>query len=128
MKALTIKQPYAHEIVFGDKRVENRSWDPPQELIGSYIAIHAGMSFVLDDRSRFSKQDVNFGAILGVARIERVVASYRSRWFAGPRGWVLRDVRPLARPIPARGALRLWTVSARHEARIRREYPDVLGK
>lgn len=32
------------------------------------------------------------------------------RWFVGDVGWLLADVRPLRRPVPCRGAQRLWTV------------------
>ena len=32
------------------------------------------------------------------------------RWFTGPYAWILEDVQPLAMPVPARGALGLWTL------------------
>jgi hypothetical protein len=41
-----------------------------------------------------------------------------SRWFMGPIGWLLHDVRTLATPIPARGKQGIWTVDADAEARI----------
>ena len=41
MKAITISQPWAHLIVRGEKRVENRTW--PTEHRGP-LAIHAGKS------------------------------------------------------------------------------------
>jgi hypothetical protein len=41
-----------------------------------------------------------------------------SRWFMGPIGWLLHDVRTLAEPIPARGKQGIWTVGADAEARI----------
>ena len=60
--------------------------------------------------------------IVGVARVEFAcpvedLGVYLRRshggtastlWAAGPVCWVLRDVRPLPRPIPCRGALGLW--------------------
>jgi hypothetical protein len=42
MKALSVRQPYASLIVAGIKKVENRSWRPPEAIIGDVIAIHAG--------------------------------------------------------------------------------------
>ena len=45
IKALTIKQPWASAIAFGDKRVENRSW--PTAYRG-LLAIHAGASIDWD--------------------------------------------------------------------------------
>jgi len=41
--ALTLWQPWASAIVHGPKRVENRSWSPPGNVIGRRIWIHAGM-------------------------------------------------------------------------------------
>lgn len=42
MRALTVKNPWAIFIALGWKRIENRNWAPPAELIGKRIAIHAG--------------------------------------------------------------------------------------
>lgn len=38
--------------------------------------------------------------------------------------WLLRDVQPLTEPIPARGALNVWTVPADVEARIRAQLTE----
>lgn len=45
LPALTILQPWAHLIVHGAKRVENRSWAPTVRglVVGDYFALHAGM-------------------------------------------------------------------------------------
>ena len=42
MKALTIKQPWASLIIYGDKDVENRSW--PTSYRGPLL-IHAGKGY-----------------------------------------------------------------------------------
>lgn len=49
IRALTILQPWAHLIVRGRKRVENRTWEPAARglRVGDYLAIHAGMRFDL---------------------------------------------------------------------------------
>lgn len=44
MKALTLKSPWAEHIVYGTKRIENRTWRPPADLHGEVIAIHRGKS------------------------------------------------------------------------------------
>ena len=49
MKALTVIQPWAWAIAHAGKRVENRTWGPPRDVIGQRIAIHAGRR--LDDRA-----------------------------------------------------------------------------
>jgi len=45
LRALTILQPWAHLIVHGAKRVENRTWAPTVRglVVGEYFALHAGM-------------------------------------------------------------------------------------
>jgi hypothetical protein len=40
------------------------------------------------------------------------VDKYESPWFFGDYGFVLGDPRPLAQPIPIRGALKFWDVPA----------------
>ncbi len=121
------------------KRVENRPWKPWASVIGKRIALHAGKH--MDDnvlRTLFplavdvraydegilgtavvkgwicnedsllqSKYD--YGGTLTAADAE---AAYDSRWFFGPYGWVLEDVRALPEPIPCKGAQGLWTVPA----------------
>lgn len=50
--ALTLWEPWASAIVFGPKRVENRIWAPPANVIGKRIWIHAGVRI---DRERWAK-------------------------------------------------------------------------
>jgi hypothetical protein len=62
-------------------------------------------------------------AVLGVATVDRVVresdgglfrmdlADDQARWFFGPLGIVLRDVRMLAEPFTCKGALGFWSLS-----------------
>ena len=42
MRALTILQPWALCILDFGKMVENRTWRPPESLLGQRFAIHAG--------------------------------------------------------------------------------------
>jgi hypothetical protein len=44
---------------------------------------------------------------------------------AGRYGWILKDVRPLREPIPARGMLGLWEVPRELESAIERQLPPV---
>ena len=41
MHALSLHQPFASAIVAGPKRVENRTWVPPDRIVGKRIWIHA---------------------------------------------------------------------------------------
>jgi hypothetical protein len=69
------------------------------------------------------------GSVIAVATIDRVVSnlSFRgepsapdlgdqARWFFGPIGYVLRDVRALAKPVPCRGHQGFWTLTPEFEA------------
>jgi hypothetical protein len=81
--------------------------------------LHAAKSFDDDAIPMFIRYAIDHphrrdrytsSAIVGVATIDRVVTEARTlppeqaRWFFGPFGWVLTDVRALATPIPMKGA------------------------
>jgi hypothetical protein len=64
-------------------------------------------------------------AVIAVATLDRVVHSCvaidlgdQRRWFFGPIGYVLRDVRALAAPVPCRGFQGFWTLPDDVEASI----------
>ena len=124
MRALTIRQPWAWAIVHAGKDVENRSWK--NRYASGTIAVHAGMG--LDALSalprgvkRPAPDDLLHGAIIGVVDVVGVVRRCRSKWFSGPLGWVLRNARPLAKPIPCSGRLGLWQLPAQAHHAINRQ-------
>jgi hypothetical protein len=45
VRALTTRQPWGWAIVAGHKPVENRTWRPPDDLLGETIAIHAAAEY-----------------------------------------------------------------------------------
>src|SRR3990167_7355801 len=112
MRALTICQPYAHLIVMGEKRVENRTW--PTRYRGP-LAIHAGKSLAWMDGERPSA-DMAFGAIVGVVDLidcvaldvaeSMAMACKKYPWFVGhehvegPFCFVLDNVRRFDLPMP----------------------------
>lgn len=132
MKALTIIQPWASLIAIGAKKIETRSWHTSYR---GPLAIHASKGFPKDARALCS--DTPFMAHLGdhymsvndlprgmvIATCQLVACTLTSLAFEerltdqekffgdyspGRFGWILEDVRPLAEPIPAKGALSLW--------------------
>lgn len=138
MKALTIKQPWAWTIVNGTKRVENRTWKPPFNIIGQRIAIHSSARIEKDELLAYGELGTGVsphydtlpkGCIVGTAIIKGYVVvngtggvemqtkgaqGYNPRkdpWFFGPVGWLLDDVRKVS-PLPSKGALGLWDVPA----------------
>ena len=111
MRALTIRQPWASLIVFGEKDVENRTWTTRHR--GS-LAIHAGQAVDHDLQAwqlNIAQRINTFprGAIVGIVDLRDVVRDSRSRWAEpGHHHWVLTDPRPIE-PVPMRGRLGLWT-------------------
>ena len=118
MKALTLWRPWAQAIIYGPKRIENRSWRPVKWMIGERIAIHAGKKYDEDgemwmleyDLYRPENPDMCACGILGTAVITDCVSRSDDSWFCGPFGWVLDDIIALPSPIPCRGAQGLWDV------------------
>ena len=103
-RALTVRQPWASLIVEGRKDIENRSW--PTSYRGRLL-IHAGSQ--IDPQTGWRAEDLPRGAIIGEVALVDVVTNSRSRWaLPGQYHWVLRDARPLRRPIPCAGRLGLW--------------------
>ncbi len=125
MKALTICQPYAHLIVRGEKRVENRDW--PTRYRGPLL-IHAGkarnfLDPLIELEMAAAGDPLVFGALVGrcnlvdVVTIEDIRAgrlNHRFPWLRshkhcfGAYCWVLADVQRYAVPIPCVGAQGLW--------------------
>ena len=107
------------------KRVENRSWRPPQHLMGQYLALHAAKSWDEDDcewiedvtglsvpREKESPHSIIFAVckLSGFVEDEsdeRLPAEQRM-WFFGPYGWLLTDFVALREPVACKGAQGLW--------------------
>jgi hypothetical protein len=139
VKALTIYRPWPWAIVHletNPKRVENRSWAAPRWLIGQVIALHAGKrwdengeAYIVDelDIVHSLPEVANQMGVVGTARVvgcwrnEREVPAEQRRWFFGPFGWVLDEVRALRTPIIIPGAQGLWGLPPTVEQRIREE-------
>jgi ASCH domain len=142
VKALTVRQPWAAAIAYGDKRVENRTWKAPG--LGR-VVIHAGKAADWDapgmawtaaglapygpgcTRSMWAGS-LALGEIVAVAEVTGCHDWTRCRspdgtlcspWAArGQWHWVLGSVRPLAVPAPCKGALGLWAVPPEAEAAV----------
>ena len=105
-RALTLHAGWAHAVAHLGKDVENRTWAPPKAILGQRIAIHAGST-----RGVFDAPGAVRSAIVATAVVREVVTASESRWWIGPVGWVLSDVRALRNPVPCSGALKLWTLT-----------------
>ena len=119
----------------GAKRLETRSWPPPDDLIGQQLAIHAGKTVIefpdTDYYAPFNQavervlgpgwsQGVPVGKVVAVATLTDAVCIFSAADFPDgdealfgeyePGRWIWRldDVKLLRPPLPARGRQRLW--------------------
>jgi hypothetical protein len=88
----------------GTKRIEYRSWRPPDDLLGERLAIHA--SKLVDDEARLvlarRKLPLVAGCVLGHVLLAGVKGE------PGDWRWILADPVPLRRPVRASGQQKLW--------------------
>jgi hypothetical protein len=133
MKALTIKQPWAWAIMSAGKDIENRNWFTN---VRGTIAVHSSKKLdvaevesykytVLGNEFFDYPQEVNClwedlicGAILGTVEIVDCVKGFNSPWFFGDYGFVLKNSKRLAEPIPFKGALGFWDIPKEIEEKI----------
>jgi hypothetical protein len=123
--SLTRPWPFAFVAQYGGepKRVENRSWYPPDYIVGNYIALHAAKSWDEEDREYIaditglyvpSKKESAHSEIFAVCRVRGYalnpgdVPANQRQWFFGPYGWLLDDYVQLDEPVPCVGARGLW--------------------
>ena len=101
VKLLTVRQPWAHAIVFDSKDVENRS---QRWRYRGPVLILAGLKMSSAELPAFAKTwTMRFGGVIGAAEIIDCVSEYPSKWFEGPFALVLRDRRAVPF-VPWRGS------------------------
>lgn len=133
MKALSIWQPWATLLCKGIKIYETRSWQTryrgPIALHAARLSVGRALRETPPEKALAMQraiaplafEDLPTGCILGVAELagclpidEAFAASLpgEERYFGdfspGRFAWVLRDVRALPQPIPARGWQGIW--------------------
>ncbi|HEX8179468.1 MAG TPA: hypothetical protein VF525_07990 [Pyrinomonadaceae bacterium] len=144
---LSLTRPWPFAFVagpeLGQKRIENRVWTPPKQLIGHFLALHAAKSWAEDDRARIAelmqmdvpgKADSPHSQIFAVCQLvgwiehdgdERLLPTQR-KWFFGPYGWLLTSFVRLHNPVPCAGAQKLWNFNAKLDvlAALRESYRE----
>jgi len=134
--AITFWQPWASWIAWGWKTIETRTHLKFQSLLGQTIAIHAGLRvdrnavhltrysipLSMSQLTVFAWREgpkEHRGCVIAVARMTEVIPSIQvddvkgtliSDYFnvVGKVGYRFEDVRPLKKPIPAKGHQGIW--------------------
>jgi tetratricopeptide (TPR) repeat protein len=128
LRCLSVRQPFAWAICVGQKRTENRSRGTPYR---GMIAIHAASSqagvknMVREHDLRAAPGLFPVAAIIGVAELVDVVELNESLEAdpsaTGPFCWRLERPRLLPSPIPSKGKLNLYSLTADESAGVRRQ-------
>lgn len=128
MKVVSIKEPWASLIKEKVKYIETRSWKTKYR---GKIYIHASLSKVQkkDERinnliSLLNNKDFKYGHIIAEATLvdciymdEEFLNNIKKNnqeyicgeYSLGRYAWVLKDIKELKDPIPAKGQLGIWT-------------------
>jgi hypothetical protein len=146
IKGLSLWRPWPWAILHAGKRVENRSWKPPVNMIGQYLALHAAQKWDADGYGSITEITRNgvpalhehpAGVIVGVARLSHAIheddfdtfndpASLpedQRAWFFGPWGWMLDNVIAIE-PVHCKGAQGLWPLPPDVLALVRGRYAN----
>jgi hypothetical protein len=117
-------KPFA---IHASREIDESVYDRIAEIAPDILTIERRGNSVIHtvpcfrDWYRFSRDT---SAVIAVATIDRVVATTTTltdderRWFFGPIGYVMRDVRALAEPVPCRGWQGFWTLPDDVERRV----------
>ena len=132
MKALTVKQPFAHLICVGIKDVENRTWKCPEKYIGERVLIHSSSKrssdlFAINDEQHkdilhkqvvlglSGRYSIDYSAIIGSVRITGCTINHPSVWAEKTGGgktvynWILEDAILFDKSIlEVKGKLSFW--------------------
>lgn len=126
MKALTIWQPWASLVVWGEKKLETRGWATRYR---GPLAIHAGLGDMTEELiacNRFYAEvfqvrpkNLPHGVVLGIVNVldcepinhEFLISSKEEAfgdYSAGRFAWELEVVEVFTAPVPAKGKQGLW--------------------
>lgn len=128
MKVLSIKEPFATLIKNKKKHIETRSWKTNYR---GEIYIHASLTKIgnsIDGRIELihliSNDEMNYGNIICKCQLvdciemtEEYINKIKNeepqeficgQYSSGRYAWILKNIEPLIKPIPARGQLGIW--------------------
>jgi ASCH domain len=95
----TASKPWAHLVVSGIKRIENRTW---RTNYRGPLLIHAGVNWhderleEIEERHALTiPRDLPLGGVVGMVELVDVVLQSDDPFFHGPFGWVLANARSI---------------------------------
>jgi ASCH domain len=133
LRCLAIRQPFAWAVCAGIKRVENRTISTPYR---GRVAILASTSKTnVNEMMRDSTVGTlnadffSFGAIIGVATLVAIVEMNRSFESdpdaVGPLCWIFEKAALIPEPIPSKGKLNLYSLTAAESEAVSRQLPGL---
>lgn len=153
IRGLTLRHPWPRMFLLDDqpKRIENRDWPAPRNMLGQLIALHGGsvpktsnsaymaeirralgwVGDIFDDPDSPDTitddqlvSEFCIAGIYGVARLGEVVTASDDPWFTGPYGWVLTDFVAIDSPVIDNGKNHrgLWQIEETALAELREKY------
>ena len=105
MRALSVRQPWAEQILSGEKDVENRSYLTHHR---GPLLIHASKTMDVRDveAAGLRPEALATGALIGVVHVVDCTLEVRSGWHEdGDYGWYLESPARFLNPIPYKGAV-----------------------
>jgi hypothetical protein len=106
LPALTVRQPWARQIITGHRNIDPRSWHTTYR---GRLWIHASRAPDLTAPPYLLDDGCDFGAIIGSAELIAVEEQHQLAAASGPLfQWVFGSPVPLAPPEPMHGRLSLW--------------------
>src|SRR3989344_4787890 len=112
LKAISLKQPWANLVASGKKSIETRKWKTP----------YRGDLVICSSKNPEIEPAGYALCIVELYHIEPMQKKHEAKscikFYPGAYGWFLRNIRPLIPPIPVKGELGVFNLSAPAEKRV----------
>lgn len=105
MKAITIKEPWADMIAYGDKTIETRTWN----------TAYRGPLLICSSKTPHTDNSGKALAIAILAAVRPMLPEDEEAaccpFAEGRYAWILEEIKPLKRQVDVKGQLRLFEVN-----------------
>ena len=112
LKAISLKQPWANLVASGKKSIETRKWKTP----------YRGDLVICSSKNPRIEPAGYALCVVELYHIEPMQKKHEAKAcikvYLGAYGWFLRNIRPIAPPIPVKGELGVFNLSGSAKKRI----------